>query len=61
MQARAELPADISSTVRRALSEDIGTGDLSAELLPKNQMSNAEVLFFIDNQKTKAAEPDRVR
>ena len=29
-----ELPADISSTVRRALSEDIGTGDITAELLP---------------------------
>ena len=44
MQAQAELPADISSAVRRALSEDIGTGDLSAELLPPNQTSNAEVL-----------------
>ena len=43
MQAQAELPADISSAVRRALSEDIGTGDLSADLLPKNQLSNAEV------------------
>ena len=44
MQAQAELPADISSAVRRALSEDIGTGDLSAELLPPNQISSAEVL-----------------
>jgi len=30
--------------VRRALSEDIGTGDLSAELLAPDQASNAEVL-----------------
>jgi len=44
VQAQAELPADISSAVRRALSEDIGTGDLSAELLPPNQISSAEVL-----------------
>jgi len=43
LQARPELPADISSAVRRALSEDIGTGDLSAELLPTNQISHAEV------------------
>ena len=43
-QARPELPADISSAVRRALSEDIGTGDLSAELLPPDLASNAEVL-----------------
>ena len=41
---QAELPADISSAVRRALSEDIGTGDISAELLPSNQTSSAEVL-----------------
>ena len=41
--APVELPADLSSTVRRALSEDIGAGDLSAELLPPSQTSAAEV------------------
>ena len=39
-----ELPADISSTVRRALSEDIGTGDITAELLPDNQNVTAYVV-----------------
>lgn len=28
------VPVDISSTVRRALSEDVGTGDITADLLP---------------------------
>lgn len=44
LHARVELPADLSSAVRRALSEDIGTGDLSAELLPANQTCSAKVL-----------------
>lgn len=39
-----ELPADLSSSVRRALSEDVGSGDLSAELLPAEQHSTAMVL-----------------
>ncbi len=39
-----ELPADISSTVRRALSEDIGTGDITAELLPDNLNVTAYVV-----------------
>ncbi|MBI1732646.1 MAG: carboxylating nicotinate-nucleotide diphosphorylase [Gammaproteobacteria bacterium] len=41
---RADLPADLASTVRRALSEDVGTRDLSADLLPADQASTAEVL-----------------
>ncbi|MFQ5661015.1 MAG: carboxylating nicotinate-nucleotide diphosphorylase [Gammaproteobacteria bacterium] len=38
------LPADIASTVRRALSEDIGTGDLTAELIPAGKMGKATVI-----------------
>jgi nicotinate-nucleotide pyrophosphorylase (carboxylating) len=43
-QHAPELPADLASTVRRALSEDVGTGDLSAALLPASQTSTAAVL-----------------
>jgi nicotinate-nucleotide pyrophosphorylase (carboxylating) len=39
-----ELPADLGSIVRRALSEDIGAGDLSAELLDAGRDSGAEVI-----------------
>ena len=38
------LPADIASTVRRALNEDLGTGDLTARLLPQDMTSEAAVL-----------------
>ena len=38
------LPADIASTVRRALNEDLGTGDLTARLLPEDATSEAIVL-----------------
>ena len=38
------LPADISSTVRRALNEDLGTGDLTAKLLPEGSVSEATVV-----------------
>lgn len=37
------LPADIASAVRRALNEDLGTGDLTAGLLPEGAMGEAEV------------------
>lgn len=39
-----QLPADIASTVRRALNEDIGTGDITAELLPPDLAASAVVL-----------------
>ena len=39
-----ELPADISSTIRRALSEDIGTGDITADLLPDSLKVTAYVV-----------------
>ena len=38
------LPADIASTVRRALNEDLGTGDLTAKLLPEGSTSTATVV-----------------
>jgi len=38
------LPADITSTVRRALNEDIGSGDLTAELIPHEKRDNAVVI-----------------
>ena len=38
------LPSDIASTVRRALNEDLGTGDLTAKLVPQGAASAAAVL-----------------
>ncbi len=38
------LPADIASSVRRALSEDIGKGDLTANLVPEDKTCKAEVI-----------------
>ncbi len=38
------LPEDIADTVRRALAEDIGSGDLTATLIPAAQMSHARVI-----------------
>jgi nicotinate-nucleotide pyrophosphorylase (carboxylating) len=44
MRSAPALPPDIASTVRRALSEDVGPGDLTAELLPTESRSSARVL-----------------
>lgn len=41
--ARPPLPADISATVRRALEEDIGSGDISAQLIPVLQTASARL------------------
>ena len=38
------LPADITATVRRALSEDIGRGDLSAALVPASHSADAGII-----------------
>lgn len=38
------LPADIASTVRRALNEDIGSGDLTAELLAPDKSDEAVII-----------------
>ena len=44
MRPAPALPPDIASTVRRALSEDLGPGDLTADLLPADQRSTARIL-----------------
>lgn len=38
------LPPDITATVRQALAEDVGRGDLTAALLPENRMARAQVI-----------------
>lgn len=38
------LPPDIAGTVRRALAEDMGNGDLTAALIPENQAARAQVV-----------------
>ncbi|WP_313085522.1 carboxylating nicotinate-nucleotide diphosphorylase [Pseudomonas sp.] len=40
----AELTADIENTVRRALSEDIGMGDVTAQLIPVERLAHAAVI-----------------
>ncbi len=39
-----KLPANISDQVKRALTEDIGTGDVTADLIPKENTSTAKVV-----------------
>ena len=39
-----DLPNDIESVVVNALAEDIGTGDLTARLIPDNATSTAQVI-----------------
>ncbi len=41
---QAELPTDISVTVRRALQEDIGGGDVTASLVPEGLHATATVI-----------------
>lgn len=40
----ADLPSDISETVRKALREDVGTGDVTAALIPADLAARATVL-----------------
>lgn len=42
--SKPQLPADIPETVRRALQEDVGSGDITAELIPADAMATAEIL-----------------
>jgi nicotinate-nucleotide pyrophosphorylase (carboxylating) len=35
---------DLATTVERALAEDIGSGDITAQLIPVNQLANAKVI-----------------
>ena len=44
MPNNINLPADIASTVRRALNEDLGTGDLTAGLIPEDAVGAAQVV-----------------
>jgi nicotinate-nucleotide pyrophosphorylase (carboxylating) len=39
-----KLPADLSDQVSRALREDIGSGDITADLIPVRQQARARVL-----------------
>jgi len=38
------LPSNLNTTVATALAEDIRDGDLTADLIPQNQMANATVI-----------------
>lgn len=40
----ADLTADIDVTVRRALAEDIGSGDITAQLIPAERLASATVI-----------------
>lgn len=40
----AELGAEIEANVRRALSEDIGSGDITAQLIPAERLAHARVI-----------------
>jgi nicotinate-nucleotide pyrophosphorylase (carboxylating) len=40
----SQLPADLPDQVSRALREDIGPGDVTAELIPSSQQAQAQVL-----------------
>ena len=40
----SELPQDLSETVARALAEDVGSGDVTAALLPADARSRARII-----------------
>lgn len=44
MNPRPTLPNDIAETVRRALAEDVGAGDLTANLIPGTTLARAQVI-----------------
>lgn len=44
MKSTFALPDDIAETVRRALAEDVGSGDRTAALIPASQISRGHVL-----------------
>lgn len=43
-QLPGDIPADIQDTVKRALAEDIGTGDITADILSDSSLSMAQVI-----------------
>lgn len=40
----ADLSAEIESNVRRALTEDVGSGDITAQLIPAERLAHASVI-----------------
>ncbi len=40
----ADLAAEIDASVRRALAEDVGTGDITAQLIPAERLAHASVI-----------------
>ncbi|PVZ11269.1 MULTISPECIES: carboxylating nicotinate-nucleotide diphosphorylase [unclassified Pseudomonas] len=40
----ASLSAEIDANVRRALAEDVGAGDITAQLIPQNRLASAAVI-----------------
>jgi nicotinate-nucleotide pyrophosphorylase (carboxylating) len=42
--SKAKLPEDIAESVRRALAEDVGAGDLTAALIPTGTQAEAQVV-----------------
>lgn len=40
----ADLSAEIETNVRRALSEDVGSGDITAQLIPVERLAHASVI-----------------
>ena len=40
----AKIPDNLALTVQQALEEDIGTGDLTSQLLPQDKISSAKVI-----------------
>lgn len=40
----ADLTAEIEANVRRALTEDVGSGDITAQLIPAERLAHASVI-----------------
>ncbi|MGY2436455.1 carboxylating nicotinate-nucleotide diphosphorylase, partial [Escherichia coli] len=40
----ADLSSEIEANVRRALAEDIGSGDITAQLIPAERQASARVI-----------------
>ena len=40
----ADLTAEIEANVRRALAEDLGSGDITAQLIPAERLAKASII-----------------
>ena len=40
----ADLNAEIEANVRRALTEDVGSGDITAQLIPEERLAHATII-----------------